>query len=124
MSIYKQALRKHIRFEFKGLRSTEELWELKLEDLDGLFQQLNSQRKSRLEESLLSDKSTEMTELDLKIEIIKDIVATLLKEKADRQEAAAKAAQKKKILEAIARKNDSALEDMTVEELEQMASSL
>jgi signal recognition particle GTPase len=124
MSIYKQALRKHIRFEFKGLRSTEELWELKLEDLDGLFQQLNIQRKSRLEESLLSDKSTEMTELDLKIEIIKDIVATLLKEKADRQEAAAKAAQKKKILEAIARKNDSALEDMTVEELEQMASSL
>jgi signal recognition particle GTPase len=92
--------------------------------LDGLFQQLNSQRKSRSEESLLSDKSTEMTELDLKIEIIKDIVETLLKEKADRQEAAAKAAQKKKILEAIARKNDSALEDMTVEELEQMASSL
>jgi hypothetical protein len=124
MSIYKQALRKHIRFEFKGLRSTEELWELKLEDLDGLFQQLNSQRKSRSEESLLSDKSTETTELDLKIEIIKDIVETLLKEKADRQEAAAKTAQKKKILEAIARKNDSALEDMTVEELEQMASSL
>jgi signal recognition particle GTPase len=124
MSIYKQALRNHIRFEFKGLRSTEELWELKLEELDGLFQQLNVQRKSRSEESLLSDKSTEVTELDLKIEIIKDIVETLLKEKADRQEAAAKAAQKKKILEAIARKNDSALETMTVEELEQMASSL
>jgi hypothetical protein len=70
--IYKQALRQNLRFAFKGLRSVEELWELRLEDLDEIFQGLNISRKAKLEESLLSKRTSEATELDLKIEIINE----------------------------------------------------
>jgi hypothetical protein len=124
MSIYKQAIRKHLRFEFKGLRSTEELWDLTLEQLDGLFQGLNAQRKAKSEESLLSLKTTETAELDLKIAIIKDVVETLLQENVDRLQSADKAAQKQKLLQVIAKKKDSDLENMSLEDLERMAANL
>lgn len=124
MSIYKEALRKNIRFEFKGLRSTEELWDLTVEQLDSIFQILNVRRKALSEESLLSTQTAEAAELDLKIEIIRDVVATLLQEKADRENAAAKAAQKQKVLNAIARKKEDELGNLSLAELEELASSL
>lgn len=68
-NIYKQAIRKHVRFDFKGLRSVEELWHLTLEQLDSIFKALSVQRKAMAEETLLSIRDAETTELDLKIEI-------------------------------------------------------
>jgi hypothetical protein len=118
MSIYKQALRQHIRFAYKGCRSVEELWDLAVEELDLIFQGLNAQRKAQSEESLLSAQNKATDELDLQIKIVKDIVETKLEEKALRLDEANKAAQKQKLLEAIARKQDSAMEGMSLEELQ------
>lgn len=123
-NIYKQALRQNIRFEFKGLRSTEELWDLSVEQLDSLFQVLNAQRKTKSEESLLSTQNAETTELDLKLEIIRDVVATLLQEKAEREEAANKTVRKQRILETIARKKDDELGNLSIGELEELAKQL
>lgn len=123
-NIYKQALRQNIRFEFKGLRSTEELWDLTVEQLDSIFQGLNAQRKTKSEESLLSTQNAETAELDLKLEIIRDVVATLLQEKAEREESANKAARKQRILETIARKKDDELGNLSVDELEELARQL
>ena len=123
-NIYKQALRQNIRFEFKGLRSTEELWELTVEQLDSIFQILNAQRKTKSEESLLSTQNAETAELDLKLEIIRDVVGTLLQEKAEREESANKAARKQRILETIARKKDDELGNLSVDELEELAKQL
>ena len=123
-NIYKQALRQNIRFEFKGLRSTEELWNLSVEQLDSIFQILNAQRKTKSEESLLSTQNAETAELDLKLEIIRDIVATLLQEKAEREEAANTAVRKQRILETIARKKDDELGYLSVGELEELAKQL
>ena len=122
--IYKQALRQNLRFEFKGLRSTEELWFLSPVELDSIFQNLNIARKTKSEESLLSTKSEEANQLDLKIEIVRDIVATLLEEKAERENAAAKSIQKQKVLAAIARKKEDALENLSIEELQELAAQL
>jgi hypothetical protein len=125
MSIYKEGLRQGLRFDYKGLLSIEQLMrDLNLEELDGIFQGLSAQKKAQSEESLLASKTAASTQLDLKIEIVKDIVATLLQEKADRQEAAAKAAQKQKLLEVINRKRDSQLEDMPLEDLERMVAEM
>jgi hypothetical protein len=56
---------------------------------------------------------------------VKDIVATLLQEQADRKEAASKSAtQKQKLLEVINRKRDSQLEDMPLEDLERMIAEM
>jgi hypothetical protein len=122
-NIYKQAIRKHVRFEFKGLRSVEELWDLNLQQLDSIFKALSVQRQA-ISETLLSIKDAETTELDLKIEIVRDVVATLLKEKEDREEAANNAARKQKILTAIARKKDDELANLSVAELEELAKQL
>lgn len=122
-NIYKQAIRKHVRFEFKGLRSVEELWDLTLVQLDGIFKALSVQRQA-IAETLLSIKDAETTELDLKIEIVRDVVATLLKEKEDREDAANNAARKQKILKAIAQKQDDDLANLSVAELEELAKQL
>lgn len=122
--IYKKALRQNIRFECKGLRSTEELWDLTVEQLDSIFQVLNAQRKTKSEESLLSTQTLETAELDLKLDIIRDIVATLLQEKAEREETANKAARKQRILETIARKKDEELGNLSTDELEELARQL
>lgn len=123
-NIYKEALRRNIRFEFKGLRSTEELWGMRLEELDSIFQSLNTQRKTKSEESLLSTQNPEVSELDLKIEIVRDIVGTLLQEKAEREESANKAARKQKILEMVARKEDDELGNLSADELKALANQL
>ena len=123
-NIYKEALRRNIRFEFKGLRSTEELWDMRLEELDSIFQFLNAQRKTKSEESLLSTQNPEVSELDLKIEIVRDIVGTLLQEKAEREESANKAARKQKILEMVARKEDDELGNLSADELKALANQL
>jgi hypothetical protein len=123
-NIYKQAIRKHVRFEFKGLRSVEELWDLTLQQLDSIFKALSVQRQAIAAETLLSIKDAETTELDLKIEIVRDVVATLLKEKEDREEAANNKARKQKILTAIARKKDDELANLSVAELEELAKQL
>lgn len=123
-NIYKQALRQNIRFEFKGLRSTEELWDLSVEQLDSIFQILNAQRKTKSEESLLSTQNAETADLDLKLEVIRDIVGTLLQEKAEREEAANKVVRKQRILETIARKKDDELGNLSVGELEELAKQL
>jgi hypothetical protein len=125
MNIYKEGLRQGLRFEYKGLLSIEQLMrDLTLEELDGIFKALNAEKRLQSEESLLAGKTPASSQLDLKIEIVKDVVATLLKEKSDRQDAAAKAAQKQKVLEIIARKQDTQLEGMSLEELERMVSGL
>jgi hypothetical protein len=123
-NLYKEALRQQLRFEYKGLRSTEELWQLTVEQLDSVFQLLNAERKTKSEESLLSIKSTEASALDLKIEIIKDIVTTKLADRELAMQSAKAKEQKQKILEALARKKDSALENLSIEELEKMAAEL
>jgi len=124
MSIYKQAMRAGLRFEFKGLRSTEELWGLTVEELDYIFQNLGSQKQLQSRSSLLSTKTKESSELDLKIEIVKDIVNTLLQEKDERQALTEKAVQRHKVLEALARKKEDALENMSLEDLEALAAQI
>ena len=44
-------------FEIKGMISSEDLWDLSVENLDNVFKTLNSEMKKTKEESLLSTKS-------------------------------------------------------------------
>jgi len=127
IDIYKEGLRRKFRFEFKGLRSIEELCcgDLSLEELDSIFKSLNVQRRTKSEESLLSKQDPEIFELDLKIEIVRDIVATLLREQAEREETADKAARKQKYLELAAqKKEDELVGNLSADELIQLANQL
>ena len=117
-NLFEIATRNRYRFNYKGVMTVEDLWSLRVEDLDAIFKALNRQKKTADEDSLLATKSAEDTELANKIELVKYIVSVKLAEAADRVSAAEKKAQRDKILEIVAKKQDAKLENMDMAELE------
>jgi hypothetical protein len=123
-NLFEMATRKKFRFPFKGQISVEDLWDLSVQNLDTVFKALNAEAKQVKEESLLATKSTEDTILDAKIEIVKHIVKVKLEEANQRQEAAEKREQKRRLQELIATKQDEALQGKSIEELQAMMNAL
>ena len=124
MNIFEYAVRNKIRFPFKGMISAEDLWDLSLANLDSIYKTLNKQVKQSEEESLLVTKTNVDTELEVQIAIVKHIVAVKLEEKEAREKAAAKNAQKQKIMAIIATKEDEALQNSSVDDLRKMLEEL
>lgn len=118
-NIFKNATKKKYRFNFNGLVTVEDLWDLSLENLDKVYKQLKRQQKSESEESLLNVSQEDEVLLE-KIEIIKEIVADKLAAKERAVNAAKKRAQNQRILEIMADKQDAALRDKSIEELQAM----
>lgn len=116
-NLFEIATRNRYRFNYKGVMTVEDLWSLRVEDLDAIFKMLNRQKKTVDEDSLLATKSAEDQDLANKIDIVRYIVSVKLAEAADRVSAAEKKAQRDKILEIVAKKKDKALEDMGIEDL-------
>ena len=124
INLFEMATRNKFRFPFKGQISVEDLWDLSVQNLDAVFKTLNAEVKQVKEESLLATKSTEDTILDAKIEIVKHIVKIKLEEADQHTKAAEKRAQARRIQELIANKQDEALQDKSIEELQAMLSAL
>lgn len=116
-NLFEIATRNRYRFNYKGVMTVEDLWSLRVEDLDAIFKMLNRQKKTSDEDSLLATKSAEDQDLANKIDIVRYIVSVKLAEAAERVSAAEKKAQRDKILEIVAKKKDKALEDMGIEDL-------
>ena len=119
VDIFKIAIKEKYRWLYKGVISTEDLFDLSLEALDGIYKNLMKQKRTESEESLLSV-SKEDKELNIKIEIVKTIVADKLAEKEKARRSAERKAQNQKILEIMADKKDAALKEKTLEELQAM----
>lgn len=119
-NIFEFAVRAKLRFPYKGSISVEDLWDLPVTELDKVFKTLNAQVKQAQEESLLNSKSREDEILEAQIEIVKYIVSIKLTEQKSREEAAAKKAQREKIMGIIAEKQDEALHNSSIEDLQKM----
>ena len=122
--MFEYVVRNKVRFPFKGLISVEDLWDLSLTNLDSIYKTLNKQVKQSEEESLLNTKTTVDKELDVQIAIVKHIVAVKLAEQEAKEKASAKKAQKQKIMAIIASKQDEALQNSSVEDLQKMLDEL
>lgn len=122
--MFEYATRNKVRFPFKGLISTEDLWDLSLTNLDSIFKTLNKQVKLSEEESLLNAKTTEDKELDVQIAIVRYIVHVKLAEHEAGEKAAVKKAQKQKIMSIMAAKQDEALHNSSIEDLQKMLDEL
>lgn len=116
-NLFEIATRNRYRFNYKGVMTVEDLWSLRVEDLDAIFKMLNRQKKTADEDSLLATKSAEDQDLANKIDIVRYIVSVKLAEAAERVSAAEKKAQRDKIMGIVAKKKDKALEDMGIEDL-------
>ncbi|HBY3228810.1 TPA: hypothetical protein MI034_003215, partial [Clostridioides difficile] len=112
------------RFEFRGLISVEDLWDLKLEQLDEVYKTLTTDMKKANEESLLKIKTKDQKEVELKIKIVKYIVELRLAEIENRNKEKKKKEQKQHILELINKKENQELENKSIEELKSMINSL
>lgn len=120
--MFKEASRLKLRFSTPiGLLSTEDLWDLPLEsktkvNLDSIAILLNREIKDTKEESFIS-KSKVNPVTELKLEIVKAIIAVKLQEADEKLKAKIKAEQRNKIDAIISKKEDASLEAMSLEEL-------
>lgn len=122
--LFEIATRKKYRFPYKGLVSVEDLWDLNVQALDQIFKALNKELKERGEESLLKSKTDEETDLDNAISIVKYIVSVKEQERLDRLDQKEKAAKKQRIMAIMAEKQDKALTEMSMEDLQKMLDEL
>ena len=102
----------------------EDLWDLSVQQLDGIFKTLKSQEKKAQEESLLDTRTPEDEALKTKIDIIRYIVTVKLDEAKQAERAKENRDQKQKILGILAEKQDADLRSKTPEELQAMLNQL
>lgn len=124
MNIFEIASRQKFRFPYKGMITTEDLWDLNLNQLDSIYKTLNAGVKIAQEESLLSPDNVIDAELHAKIEIVKHIFNVKRTEAEDRRIAAENAEKKQKILEIVAKKREEHLESMSEDDLLKMLDTL
>ena len=128
--MFKEATRRKLRFNsINGVLSVEDIWDLPLtsEKKDSLNKQaksLNRELKASEEESFVEAPTKENAILQLKFDIVKEVIKDRLAEKAARKNAADIKARKELLNGAIERKQHAALEDMSIEDLEAQRDSL
>ena len=123
--MFKQASRMKLRFATsKGNLSVEDLWDLSLPVLDKLAVSYDEELAKSPRKSFISNDSPKNDELELKFNIVKDIITDKLKEKADRDQAKQKAAEKAKLLDLLDKKQSEKLENLSEEELRQHLAEL
>jgi hypothetical protein len=115
MNIFEAATRKRIRFPYNGQIDVEDLWELGERQLNGVYKTLASQRID--ESDSLFDSPTTDDVLELKIAIVRHVFETKRAEKELAEQAEARRAEKQRIMEVLAQRQDRALFDLPEEEL-------
>lgn len=121
MENFKLASQQRLRFQTtKGILSTEQLWDLSLEDLDNLAASLEAEYKESGKKSFLSKVSAKDKTIRLKFDIVIDILQTKVEEKELAIEARETKEHNKKIIALIVEKKDEALKGKSIRELEAM----
>ena len=119
-NIFFNALKQNYRFSYKGTLTTEDLFDLSVESLDTIYKSLKKLQKEADEDSLLVKAKKEDNILAEKIAIVRAIVEDKMIEKERAENAAKKRAQNQRILEIMADKQDAALKEKSIEELQAM----
>ena len=120
-NIWVECLKNKFRFEFKGLISTEDLFDLTLADLDAIYKSLKKEEKDLQGDSLLdNDENPKVREVEVKIEIVKAIFEMKKAEIARAERALANKAQKDKILAIIEDKENQELSEKSIDELREI----
>lgn len=127
--MFEKATRQKLRFDTqRGLVTVEDLWDLPLTgnvSLNQIAIDLNRELKEAVETtSFVTPAEPADTELQLKFEIVKHVIATRIKERDEAKNSRATEAQRQKILEIIAQKKDAELQNLPIEKLTEMAGAL
>ena len=124
-NIWVECLKNKYRFEFKGLISVEDLFDLKLADLDLIYRNLKNEEKDLQGDSLLDTaKNPKIDEVQVKIDVVKAVFDIKQTDIKNAEKALANKAQKEKILAIIENKQDQELSEKSIEELKKIYSNL
>lgn len=124
-NLFELATRERYRFPWHGLISVEDLWQLPQEELNNIYKQLMDSKRKTEVDSLMMDKTKENSQaLDNCIDIVKHIFQYKEDQKNEAIRAKEKAEKKQRILELMAKKQDEAMAEKSVEELEAMLEEL
>jgi hypothetical protein len=119
--LFEMASQMKFRYPYKGMITTEDLWDLSIAQLDIVYQNLNKELKATDGDSLIATKSADegvkANDLKNKIEIVKYIFNHKQHEAELHRMAAANAAEKQRIMGILADMEDNALRNMSKEEL-------
>lgn len=121
--MFEFAAKNKIRFSYRGLMTTEDLFDLNIRDLDYIYKCLMEEKKSSEVESLI-EKKAENTVLECKIELVKYVFNQKVEEKKAAEAKAENAAKKQKILEILEKKQDAELEGKSADELKKLLEEL
>ena len=119
--MFEKASKLKLRFNYKGLVGVEDLWDISLTDLNNIAKGVNRELKEVAGEedfistSTASSKAREV--LQLRLDILKHIIAVKIEQRDALKASKEKAEQKQKIMEIISKKQDAALENKSIEEL-------
>ena len=119
--MFKQASKMKLRFATsKGNLSVEDLWDLSLPVLDKLAVSYDEELAKSPRKSFITNDTPSNTELELKFNIVKEIIT----EKADRETAKNKAAEKARLTELLAKKQSEKLESLSEDEIKRRLAEL
>ena len=121
MENFKSASQQKLRFQTnKGLLSTEQLWDLSLEELDALAVSLEAKVEESGRKSFLVKTSEKSRIAKLRFDVALDVLNTKVEEAQDAATALENKRHNEKIITLIAEKQDESLKGKSVEELEKM----
>lgn len=119
--IFEMASQMKFRYPYKGMITTEDLWDLTPAQLDTVYRNLSKELKAIDEDSLISSRSADegvkANELKNKIEVVKYIFNHKQQAAEFSRMAAENAQKRQRLLDALAAKQDNALQNMSEDEL-------
>jgi hypothetical protein len=107
-----------------GFLSVEDLWDIRLTDLDAIFKSLKKDIGCEQEESLLSPSGTPDPVALLKVNLIKHIAEVRLREAEAVKLAKERKMKKQKLMEILERKENQEVEGKSADEIRAMINEL
>ena len=104
--------------------TVEDLWDMKVEELDLVYTTINHGLKAVKDEGLLKKKDSSVSVMELQLEIVKHVYDVRVKEAEEKLAEKERKEKRRRIEELIAKKQDSELEGKSLEELAAMRDAL
>lgn len=123
--IWLEALQKGLRFEFKGLISTEDLFDLDMSSLDVIYQKLSKELREISGDSLLdNEKADEIAWVQLKLDVVKHVFDIKKAEAEALRQKIANIEEKQRIMHIINEKENAELANLSIDELKEKLNDL
>ena len=120
-----KAARKQWRFaSTKGHLTFEDLWQMKLEDLDRIAVALDEKIQKGGRKSFITKRTESMSEEQGMFDLVTYVIETKMAEADAAKARAAKASQKQFMQDLLQRKRIASLENLTTEEIEKQLAAL